>query len=57
MDLVYVTALLEKQYEVRIIKQVDFLDGNLTLDKKRMETICDLIVKRKLDIECVLKRC
>ena len=33
------------------VKQVDFLDDNLTLDKKRMETICDLIVKRKLDIE------
>jgi magnesium-protoporphyrin IX monomethyl ester (oxidative) cyclase len=33
------------------VKQVDFLDDNLTLDKKRMETICDLIVKRGLDIE------
>ena len=33
------------------IKQVDFLDDNLTLDKKRMETICDLIVERGLDIE------
>ena len=33
------------------IKQVDFVDENMTLDKKRMETICDLIVKRGLDIE------
>jgi anaerobic magnesium-protoporphyrin IX monomethyl ester cyclase len=33
------------------IKQVDFNDDNMTLDKKRMETICDLIVKRGLDIE------
>jgi radical SAM superfamily enzyme YgiQ (UPF0313 family) len=33
------------------VKQVDFEDDNLTLDKKRMETICDLIVKRGLDIE------
>jgi magnesium-protoporphyrin IX monomethyl ester (oxidative) cyclase len=33
------------------IKQVDFLDDNMTLDKKRMETICNLIVKRGLDIE------
>jgi magnesium-protoporphyrin IX monomethyl ester (oxidative) cyclase len=33
------------------IKQIDFLDDNMTLDKKRMETICDLIVKRGLDIE------
>jgi magnesium-protoporphyrin IX monomethyl ester (oxidative) cyclase len=33
------------------VKQIDFLDDNMTLDKKRMETICDLIVKRGLDIE------
>ena len=33
------------------IKQIDFSDENMTLDKKRMETICDLIVKRGLDIE------
>jgi len=33
------------------IKQIDFYDENMTLDKKRMETICDLIVKRGLDIE------
>lgn len=33
------------------VKQVDFLDDNMTLDKKRMEAICDLIVKRGLRIE------
>jgi anaerobic magnesium-protoporphyrin IX monomethyl ester cyclase len=33
------------------IKQIDFDDDNMTLDKKRMEKICDLIVKRGLDIE------
>jgi anaerobic magnesium-protoporphyrin IX monomethyl ester cyclase len=33
------------------VKQVDFEDDNLTLDKKRMETICDVIVERGLDIE------
>ena len=33
------------------IKQIDFLDDNMTLDKKRMEMICNLIVKRGLDIE------
>ena len=33
------------------IKQIDFHDDNLTLNKKRMETICDLIMKRGLDIE------
>jgi radical SAM superfamily enzyme YgiQ (UPF0313 family) len=33
------------------IKQLDFVDENMTLDKRRMESICDLIVKRGLDIE------
>jgi len=33
------------------IKQLDFDDDNLTLDKKRMATICDLIVERGIDIE------
>jgi anaerobic magnesium-protoporphyrin IX monomethyl ester cyclase len=33
------------------IKQIDFSDENMTLDKKRMEAICDLIVKKGLDIE------
>jgi anaerobic magnesium-protoporphyrin IX monomethyl ester cyclase len=33
------------------VKQIDFYDDNLTLNKKRMETICDLIVKKGLDIE------
>jgi radical SAM superfamily enzyme YgiQ (UPF0313 family) len=33
------------------IKQIDFVDDNMTLDKKRMENICDLIVKKGLDIE------
>jgi anaerobic magnesium-protoporphyrin IX monomethyl ester cyclase len=33
------------------IKQIDFSDDNMTLDKKRMEAICDLIVKRRLNVE------
>ena len=33
------------------VKQVDFLDDNMTLDKKRMERICELIEERNLDIE------
>ncbi len=33
------------------IKQIDFNDNNMSLDKKRMETICDLIMERGLDIE------
>ena len=33
------------------IKQIDFGDDNMTLDRRRMETICNLIVKKGLDIE------
>ena len=33
------------------IKQVDFLDDNMTLDRKRMDAICNLIKERKLNIE------
>jgi len=42
---------LEQLIHTYHIKQIDFHDDNLTLDKKRMENICDLIVKRGLDIE------
>ena len=33
------------------IKQIDFLDDNMTLDRNRMENICDLIVKKKIRVE------
>ncbi|TRO51019.1 radical SAM protein [Candidatus Bathyarchaeota archaeon] len=33
------------------IKQIDFLDDNMTLDRTRMEKICDLIVERGLRFE------
>jgi magnesium-protoporphyrin IX monomethyl ester (oxidative) cyclase len=33
------------------IKQIDFLDDNMTLDRNRMEGICDLIVKKQLHVE------
>lgn len=42
---------LEQVVDSYGIKQVDFNDDNMTLNKKRMETICDLIVERGLDIE------
>jgi anaerobic magnesium-protoporphyrin IX monomethyl ester cyclase len=42
---------LEQLVNIYNIKQVDFHDDNMTLDKKRMENLCDLIVKRGLDIE------
>jgi anaerobic magnesium-protoporphyrin IX monomethyl ester cyclase len=33
------------------VKQIDFLDDNMTLNTKRMEAICDLMVEKGLDIE------
>lgn len=33
------------------IKQIDFIDSNMSHDKKRMEKICDLIIEGGLDIE------
>ena len=33
------------------IKQIDFSDDNMTLDKKRMADICELIVERGLHVE------
>jgi anaerobic magnesium-protoporphyrin IX monomethyl ester cyclase len=39
---------LIKDYHV---KQIDFEDGNMALNKKRLEAICDLIVERGLRFE------
>jgi len=36
------------------IKQIDFEDDNIALDKKRMERICDLVIERGLDFEWYL---
>ncbi len=33
------------------IRQIDFLDDNIAFDRKRLETICDLIVEKNLNIE------
>jgi len=33
------------------VRQIDFEDDNMTLDRKRMANICDLIVQKGLDIE------
>jgi anaerobic magnesium-protoporphyrin IX monomethyl ester cyclase len=33
------------------IKQIDFSDENICLDKKRMEGICDLIIENKFELE------
>jgi anaerobic magnesium-protoporphyrin IX monomethyl ester cyclase len=42
---------IEQLIHIYHIEQLDFSDENMTLDKKRMEKICDLIVERGLDIE------
>jgi magnesium-protoporphyrin IX monomethyl ester (oxidative) cyclase len=42
---------IEQVVKTYHVEQVDFLDDNMTLDRKRMEAICDLIIKRGLRIE------
>ena len=42
---------LEKIISAYGVQQVDFLDDNMTLDRVRMERICDLIVERGLRFE------
>jgi magnesium-protoporphyrin IX monomethyl ester (oxidative) cyclase len=42
---------LEKVIVAYGVRQVDFLDDNMTLDRMRMERICDLIVERGLRFE------
>ena len=42
---------IEQLVDTYHIKQIDFNESNMALDQKRMETICDLIVERGLDIE------
>ncbi len=42
---------LEQVVKTYGVKQVDFYDENMTLDKKRMADICDQIVERGLHIE------
>jgi anaerobic magnesium-protoporphyrin IX monomethyl ester cyclase len=42
---------LEQVIKTYGVKQIDFLDDNMTLDRKRMADICDLIVKKGLRFE------
>ena len=42
---------LEKVILAYGVKQIDFLDDNMTFDRERMERICDLIVERGLRFE------
>ncbi|UCC57634.1 MAG: radical SAM protein [Candidatus Bathyarchaeum sp.] len=42
---------IEQLVNTYSIKQIDFYDNNMTLNKKRVHTICDLMIERGLDIE------
>jgi magnesium-protoporphyrin IX monomethyl ester (oxidative) cyclase len=42
---------IEQLIKTYHIKQIDFEDGNLTYDMKRMENICDIMIERKLNLE------
>jgi anaerobic magnesium-protoporphyrin IX monomethyl ester cyclase len=42
---------IEQLIKTYHVKQIDFFDDNMTLDKKRAAAIFDQIVQRKLDIE------
>jgi magnesium-protoporphyrin IX monomethyl ester (oxidative) cyclase len=46
-----VVAEIEQLVKTYHFEQIDFMDDNMTLDKKRMENICDLIVERGLRFE------
>jgi len=46
-----VVAEIEHLVSTYKVKQIDFYDDNLTLDKQRMKNICDLIVKKGIRIE------
>ena len=46
-----VVAEIEHLVNIYGIKQIDFLDDNMTLDRNRMECICDLIIKKGIHVE------
>ncbi|MBC7129906.1 radical SAM protein [Candidatus Bathyarchaeota archaeon] len=46
-----VVAEIEHVVETYGVRQIDFHDDNMTLDRERMAKLCDLIMERGLDIE------
>lgn len=46
-----VVAEIEHVVKEYGLEQIDFYDDNMTLDRKRMEGICDLITKRHVQVE------
>jgi magnesium-protoporphyrin IX monomethyl ester (oxidative) cyclase len=46
-----VIAEIKQLIDTYNIRQIDFSDENICLDRKRMESICDLITKNKFDLD------
>ena len=46
-----VVAEIEQIVKTYGIRQIDFLDDNIAFNRKRLETICDLLVEKRLNIE------
>ena len=46
-----VVAEIEQIVKTYGIRQIDFLDDNIAFNRKRLETICDLLVQKRSNIE------
>ena len=46
-----VIAEIKQLIDTYNIRQIDFSDENICLDRKRMESICDQIIKNKFDLD------
>jgi anaerobic magnesium-protoporphyrin IX monomethyl ester cyclase len=46
-----VVAEIEQIVKAYGVRQIDFLDDNIAFNRKRLETICDLLVQKRLHIE------
>lgn len=46
-----VVAEIEHIVKTYGIRQIDFLDDNIAFNRKRLETICDLLIEKRLHVE------
>ncbi len=46
-----VVAEIEQIVNTYGVRQIDFLDDNIAFNRKRLETICDLLIQKRLHIE------
>jgi len=46
-----VVAEIEQIVNTYRVRQIDFLDDNIAFNRKRLETICDLLIQKRLHIE------